>query len=184
MLSARFYETIPAGGEAMKTRISFVFLLICAFTLTVMAQTADIGKSVLQDNKKNNKGKPLLTFAKPEQMFKILPGKWLYLQTDCKDAFTIKVSPDLKTIILIYPKTEEKPEREYLYNVLAVGKFFIRTQIADEKRLTADGKPVVWDFLFISDDDLLWHRTDWEGLKSTAPIKRCQEKVPPLEILE
>jgi len=161
----------------MKTKLLFILLLISFPALAVTAQQTSTGKSASETSKEAKKGRPILSFKKSEHMFQILNnGKWLYMQTDCVKAFTIKVSSDYKTIKLIYPQTEEKPEREYIYNVLEVGKYFIRTQIESEKRMTNDGKPVVWDFMFLSADEFLWHRTDWEGLNSTPPITRCKEE--------
>jgi hypothetical protein len=59
--------------------------------------------------------------------------------------------------------------------VLEVGKYFIRTQIEGEKRKTDDGKTVGWDFMFLSPDEFVWHRTDWEGLNSTKSVTRCDD---------
>jgi hypothetical protein len=121
------------------------------------------------------KGKRIVVFGDTERMFEILDGgRWLFSETDCAKAFAIKVSPDRKSLKLIYPKTGEKDEREYVYKVLEVGSYYIRTQIEGEKRLTGDGKPVVWDFWFVSDDEFLWHRTDWPAASSTSSVTRCR----------
>lgn len=121
------------------------------------------------------KSRYILSFKDTDRMFQILDGKWIFGETDCQKAFTMTVSADRKTIKFLYPKSDGKEEKEYIFNVSEVGKYYIRGQYKGEKRLTETGKTQIWDFFFLSNDEILWHRSDWEGLKSTAPATRCQE---------
>lgn len=97
----------------------------------------------------------------------------------CDEPYTVTVSQDQKTIKFQYAKPqkwEDGTEHDsFVYNVLEVGKYYIRTQIENEKRKTQDGSIVQWDFMFISADEFVWHRTDWEGLNSTKGIIRCED---------
>lgn len=129
----------------------------------------------------------ILVFSSAESLFQTLNGKWLFGQTDCAKAFTIEAAADRRTIRLTYPETPENPARQYVYKVLAVDRRFVRAQIEGEKRLTSEGKPVVWDFIFLSTDEFVWRRTDWlvtssgnwSDIQATPPVTRCPaEKVP------
>jgi hypothetical protein len=42
--------------------------------------------------------------------------------------------------------------------------------------LTDDGKPVVWDFYFLSNDEFRWRRADWEQFAMTPSVIRCKDK--------
>lgn len=130
----------------------------------------------------------ILRFAKPEYMFQILDGKWSFGNVTCAEPYIVTVSGDRKSIKFQYTKPQKwsdgKEHDSFVYNVLEVGKYYIRTQIEGEPRKTDDGKPVAWDFMFISEDEFVWHRTDWQddaqGVNITPSITRCkQEKQTP-----
>ena len=148
----------------IKLFITLVWCLICAVNIWAQKTEADPQQK-----------KRVLSFAKPEQMFELLEGRWIYMEIDCAKAFAIQVSPDRKTLRLIYPGSAGKEEREYIFNVSAVGKYYIRGRYAGDKRLTEGGKPQIWDFMFISADKFVWHRTDWKDFGITPPATRCKE---------
>ena len=164
----------------MKTKLLFALLLISVIALTVTAQQTNKGKSNSQSSKEAKKGRQILSFAKPEQMFLLLEGKWIFADMTCAEPYTVKVSPDRTKIRFKYAKPETYSDgtvhNEFVYNVIEIGKYFIRAQIEVEKRLTDDGKVVVWDFMFLSADEFVWHRTDWKGLGSTPSVNRCKEE--------
>lgn len=169
----------------------FLFALVLSFSgLSAQAQKPQSSPSPSKQTEKQSKSKSdsaknsettapkkknILEFTDTDKMFQILEGKWLYMTTDCQKAFTINVSADRKTIKLIYPKPEGEEKNEYIYNVSEVGSYYIRGQYEGEKRLTNDGKPQVWDFIFLSNDEFIWHRSDWKDLAATEPITRCKE---------
>jgi TonB family protein len=113
-------------------------------------------------------------------MFQLLEGKWVFADMTCAEPYTVTVSADRKSIKFQYAKPqkwEDGTEQDsFTYNVLEVGGYFIRTQIQGESRKTVEGKPVAWDFLFLSPDKFVWHRTDWEGLSATKPVTRCEDR--------
>ncbi len=173
------------------SRIAPLFVLVICFSgLPAQAQqsqssplpsnqTQKQSESKSDSPKSSNQTAPkkrsILVFKDTNQMFQILEGKWLYMATDCQKAFRMNVSADHKTIKFTYPKSEGKEEREYNFNVSEVGNYYIRGQYEGEKRLTADGKPEVWDFIFLSNDEFIWHRSDWKELAATPPVTRCKE---------
>ena len=118
-------------------------------------------------------------FKDPDVMFQWIEGKWKFGSRTCGDNYARYAAPeDRKTLELTSvkanPETGQSEAARYTYRVLEVGRYFIRAQIEGEKRLTDDGKPVIWDLIFLSKDEIVWHRTDWPGLSSTAPQFRCE----------
>jgi hypothetical protein len=140
-------------------------------------------KSEPKKNSVDNSLRPkrmILSFSNPEKMFQILEGRWIFSEKDCANAYTVTVAPDRKTIKFTYAKPEMVDgveKTDFTYNVLEIGSYYIRAQIIGEKRLTDDGKLVVWDFYFLSNDEFRWRRTDWEQFATTPPVLRCKEKL-------
>lgn len=121
----------------------------------------------------------IMSFSNPEKMFQILEGKWVFVAKNCDDSYTVTVSPDKKTIKFTYAKPEMidgEEKTDFTYKVLETGSYYIRARIEGEKRLTGDGKPVVWDFYFFSNDEFRWHRIDWKDFAVTPPVIRCKDK--------
>ena len=145
----------------MKTVI-LSLVLICVSTCPVLAQ------------KKN------LSFANSSEIFKLLGGKWSFGSHDCQNPFVFTVASDQKSIKVIYKdfdkQANKEQNKEYSYKVIDADRFRIRAQVEGEKRLTDDGKPVVWDFYFFSHDEFRWHRTDWGNTGFTPPVIRCKEE--------
>ena len=139
-------------------------------------------KSEPKKNSDDNSPRPkrmILSFSNPEKMFQILEGKWIFVENDCANAYTVAVAPDRKTIKFTYAKpqmVDGVEKTDFTYNVLEIGSYYIRAQIIGEKRLTDDGKPVVWDFYFLSNDEFRWHRADWEQFAMTSSVIRCKDK--------
>lgn len=143
------------------------------------------GKQTQKSEPKNDSDKSpqpkrmIMSFSNPEKMFQILKGRWVFNEKDCANAYTVTVAPDRKTIKFTYatPQMVDGEEKtDFTYNVLEVGSYYIRAQIIGEKRLTDDGKPVIWDFYFLSNDEFRWRRTDWEQFATTPPVFRCKDK--------
>lgn len=55
----------------------------------------------------------------------------------------------------------------------AAGKPFVRARIPGEVRTDAAGEPVVWDLVFLSPDDICWHRVDRDESSCVQPARRC-----------
>jgi hypothetical protein len=173
----------------MKTKYIILLFWILALNFAVSAQKTNTDNK--SDAKKETtashssvepqKKRYVLGFAKPEQMFLLLEGKWIFADMTCDEPYTVTVSADRKSIKFQYAKPqkwEDGTEHDsFVYNVLEVGKYYIRTQIDGEKRKTEDDSIVQWDFMFFSTDEFVWHRTDWEGLGSTKSITRCDDGV-------
>ncbi len=66
-----------------------------------------------------------------------------------------------------------RPSSTFEYVVEGVGNRLMRMRIVGETRLTADGVPVVWDFIVLSRDQFCWHRTDWPWRQCTKRLGRC-----------
>jgi hypothetical protein len=139
-------------------------------------------KSEPKKNSGENNSRPqrmILSFSNPERMFQILKGRWDFAEKDCANAYTVTVAPDRKTIKFRYatPQIVNGVEKtDFTYDVLEIGSYYIRAQVIGEERLTDDGKPVVWDFYFLSNDEFRWRRTDWEQFATTPPVFRCKDK--------
>lgn len=59
------------------------------------------------------------------------------------------------------------------YDLLELKPSRLRGAIRGEKRLTDNGKPVVWDLVMFSPDEYHWQRTDWDPWGYTPAIVRC-----------
>lgn len=163
-----------------------ITLLIFVFVFSITAQSEQTEKPPPTNKPSGQtllaqpKQKVILRFAKPEQMFRLLEGKWIFADMTCVEPYTVTVSKNKKSIKFQYHKPqkwEDGSEHDsFVYNVLEVGDYYIRAQIVDEKRKTDDGKTVAWDFMFTSADEFVWHRTDWQGLNATPPVTRCKEE--------
>jgi hypothetical protein len=124
-------------------------------------------------------GVEILQFADPDEMFELLEGKWATPETACADPAVIGVSRDRKNIIFTQSLTAEDKKRgvrgtkkTFVYSVLEVTNYYIRTQIKGETRRTDEGHLIQWDFSFVSRNDFRWRRSDWGGALTDA-IRRC-----------
>jgi hypothetical protein len=157
-------------------------MLVCLSALAISAQQKT------EENNKSDKSKAdetiqkkrsIWRFSQPEQMFSILEGKWIFADMTCDEPYTVTVSKDKKSIKFAYAKPQKwsdgKERDSFIYRVIELGDYYIRAQIEGEMRKTNDGKAVAWDFMFLSVDEFVWRRTDWEGLSSTKSIFRCQD---------
>jgi TonB family protein len=153
----------------MKIHFTILLILVCGLSL--------FGQQIGNTEPRNGRG--ILNFPKSEQMFQTLEGKWIFADMTCAEPYTVTVAADRKSIKFQYAKPqkwEDGIERDsFTYKVLAVGGYFIRAQIEGESRKTDEGSPVAWDFMFLSPNEFVWHRTDWEGLNSTKPVTRCDD---------
>jgi hypothetical protein len=156
--------------KPMKIEFIFTTLLLFVFALTIPAQE----KKTEKPNPPKEK-RMILSFANPEQMFQILDGRWSYLNISCENPMTIKVPADRKTIKILYPKSDKEDVKEYIFVVAETGRYYLRGQYQGEQRKDDNGKLQVWDFMFLSKDEFVWHRADWKGLRATPPVIRCKE---------
>lgn len=141
--------------------LSLLLILICVSVCSISAQ------------------QKTLSFANSAKMFELLDGRWSFGAYDCQNPFVFSVASDRKSIRVTYKsldkKTNKEENKEFTYKVIDADKFRIRAQIEEEKRLTDDGKPVVWDFYFFSRNEFRWHRTDWAANGFTPPAIRCKD---------
>lgn len=141
---------------------------ICVFALSAFGQQRT-------DSSADDR---IISFSQSEQMFQLLDGRWIFNDMTCAEPYTVKVSANRKSIKFQYAKPQKWADGtehdSFVYNVMETGDYFIRTQIEGEARKSDDGKPIGWDFLFLSSDEFVWHRTDWQGLNSTKSVKRCE----------
>lgn len=61
------------------------------------------------------------------------------------------------------------------YDILSASRSTIRGAIRGEKRMTKEGKPVVWDLVLTGPDEYRWKRADWPSTpwSYTGRIRRC-----------
>lgn len=167
----------------MKIKLTATAVLFFILALVLTAQEKKIERTNNKTNQptstESQKKRQILAFNKSKQMFELLAGKWIFADMTCAEPYTVTISADRKSIKFQYAKPQKWDDGtehdSFVYNVLEVGKYFIRTQIEGEKRKTDDGKTVTWDFMFLSPDEFVWHRTDWEGLNSTNSVTRCED---------
>lgn len=113
-------------------------------------------------------------------IFAVVEGKWAWTTSDSgctKEWHRITFSAD-RTVMMIaasqpYEGADGKFDSVAIYDVQAHSQTWIRGAIRGETRVTAAGKPVVWDLVLRSDDRYAWHRTDWAPRGTTADIRRC-----------
>jgi hypothetical protein len=72
--------------------------------------------------------------------------------------------------------SDGKERDSFVYEVLEVGKHFISAGIEGETRKTVDGEIVKRDFMFISVDEFVWHRTDRNEKAAAPPAARCSDE--------
>ncbi len=127
------------------------------------------------ESKRNAPRRPL-EFADPKEMLKLIEGRWRTAGNDCEaNAFTIIVSADQKYLDLEISQPGSDQGSLYRYDILELENDYFRTQIRNEKRLTDAGKPVKWDFIFLSNDEFVWRQSDSPRTAYTKPLLRCRE---------
>lgn len=67
-----------------------------------------------------------------------------------------------------------KKWRQLIYRVLDDNSSTIRMAIDGEERKTADGVPVVWDLVMLSNARICWRRADWPSHACTKDLVRCE----------
>jgi hypothetical protein len=107
--------------------------------------------------------------------FAWVEGRWRWANQECDSAFTIQ-TPDARHILLTYP-TEDGVDSA-VYRVLSERTNVVRGEIEGEERMDDRGRPVVWDFVRLSDTEFCWHRGDWADDGCTRPLVRCAALSP------
>lgn len=106
-----------------------------------------------------------------------LTGRWDWTSRAhaCDDsAEVVSFSADRRTMtIAMKPRSPADTGWSATYDILMLTPSRLRGAIRGEKRMTADGKPVVWDLVMFSPNEYRWHRTDWPSLAYTGPLRRC-----------
>lgn len=104
-------------------------------------------------------------------------GRWRWEDnpTGCDSAYVIHVSRDGKYVVSSWFYEGKRDTSEY--RVLGYAPGVIRGQITGEKRKDADGNPVIWDFVRLSNDAFCWHRADWDDNGCTRALVRCTGSV-------
>ncbi len=64
---------------------------------------------------------------------------------------------------------------KYWYHVLSVNEDFLRVRMNNERRLDANGQPVVWHLIPKQDGIYVWGRDDWEARQTTHAYERCRQ---------
>ena len=167
----------------MKKNIIFILVLfvICAFAVSAQEKSIEPtdNKTKQSTSTEPPKVRRIINFTNPEQMLDLLNGKWIFTDMTCAEPYTVTVSADRKSIKFQYAKPQKWDDGtehdSFTYDVLEIGKYYLRTQIEGEKRKTDDSKTVAWDFMFLSPNEFVWHRTDWQGLNSTKSVTRCDD---------
>lgn len=113
-------------------------------------------------------------------IFAVVQGTWAWTTSDSNcatDPHTITFTPDHTGMIITaahpYRRADGRLDSIAFYDIQAHTRSWIRGAIRGETRLTADGRPVVWDLVLKSPDRYAWHRTDWVAGGYTRAIRRC-----------
>jgi hypothetical protein len=113
-------------------------------------------------------------------IFAVASGTWDWEGAEgfCqKDPHTVSFSPDrtLMTLTSREPYTDSAGTVHLVteYDIQEHSRGRIRGLIRGESRKTAQGVPVVWDFVLVDSNTYRWHRTDWPLGGSTKSIRRC-----------
>jgi hypothetical protein len=113
-------------------------------------------------------------------IFSVVQGRWAWTTADSgciTDWHRITISPDHQVMIITsskpYKGADGNLDSVAVYDIQAHTQSWVRGAIRGETRLTADGRPVVWDLVLRSPDRYAWHRTDWIGRAYTLEIQRC-----------
>lgn len=114
-------------------------------------------------------------------------GRWAWDSDSagCRNAHTIAFAEGGK--VMTITSGDIGRAEPTTYDVLRVTPSSIRGAIRGEKRLTSEGKPVVWDLVLTGRNEYRWQRTDWPSTpwSFTGKIHRCPavaaaaEAVPP-----
>ena len=115
-------------------------------------------------------------------IFTVVQGTWAWTTADSNcaaNSHTISFTPDHSGMIITaahpYRRPDGKLDSVAFYDVQGHTRSWIRGVIRGETRLTAEGRPVVWDLVLMSPNRYVWHRTDWTPGGYTRAIRRCAE---------
>ena len=107
-------------------------------------------------------------------------GHWAWVSdtAGCRAAHTIAFDAGSKVMTITSSRTRDDTSAANTlttYDILSSTRSSIRGAIRGETRLTADGKPVVWDLVLTGPNEYRWKRTDWSAnsWSYTGPIRRC-----------
>jgi hypothetical protein len=113
-------------------------------------------------------------------VFAVVQGTWAWTTSDtncAKNPHTITFTPDHKGMLITASHPNHRPDGRLdsvaFYDIRAYTRSSIRGAIRGERRLTDEGRPVVWDLVLKSPDRYVWHRTDWAPEGYTREIRRC-----------
>ena len=122
------------------------------------------------------------TFNVPDdvEIFDVVEGTWAWADADSNcatNSHTIRFTPDHGEMVITsarpYERADGKMDSIARYQIISQTRDRIRGAIYGETRLTADGRPVVWDLVLRSPDRYVWHRTDWPAFGFTGEVHRC-----------
>jgi hypothetical protein len=103
-------------------------------------------------------------------------GRWTWAAdtAGCRDAHVIAF-PDSGKVMTIATRDMAGGVKLTTYDILLQTSSTIRGAIRGETRMTAAGKPVIWDLVLTGPDEYRWKRTDWTSTpwSYTGPIHRC-----------
>jgi hypothetical protein len=105
----------------------------------------------------------------------LIPGTWDWANRpgSCQDnPQTLTLSPDRLRLTLEYKKPvtngSGQLQKSEVYKILDARARLLHTQGTDPK-----GQPVIYDFVFASNDSFCWHRGDWPKGQCTKTMVRC-----------
>ena len=114
-------------------------------------------------------------------IFDVVTGRWAWTDDSVRCRLNwhdISFSKDHRVMTIAHSKSFKRPNGRLdsltVYDIQAHTASWIRGAIRGEQRLTADGRPVVWDLVLRSPNRYMWHRTDWLLGQYTSAIERCR----------
>lgn len=113
----------------------------------------------------------------------VVAGRWRWDSdtAGCRDAHTIAFGDGGK--VMTITSGDIGKAEPTTYDILRVTRSSIQGAIRGEKRLTKQGKPVVWDLVLTGPNEYRWRRTDWTltPWSYTGKIRRCPAAPPAAE---
>jgi hypothetical protein len=173
--------------EAFVPRRGPIVLIIASYTAAEKGEELNTGVRRFLDSIRIRPERLAEAIVAPDSagLVRWIPGRWAWTRGDAADnPFTLSWSADRKSLDLVYsrpvPMDSAGNTRDtFTYRDAAVGPGYVRGTVDGERRMDAGGRPVAWDFVWLSQDSFCWRRSDWPPDGCTASIVRVPEPAPP-----